>query len=362
MKRLMMILVWLCAIAFTATPAFAEGPKSQDVVCTGGSSLIKAEDVVDSVVLFGCGARVASGAQIRKDIVSFGGNVIVEENVNVARDVVVFGGNVDLGGHVQRDVTLFGGIVTLEPSAVIDRDLAVIGGQVDQKEGAIVRGRITRNEGFRPGSAPVPPVPPIAPVLNSNSASNILLGAVMGFGRWLVYAIALAALGALVVVFMPKQTRQVIETSQAFAMPSVGVGCLTTIVAITLAVLLIITICGIPFGLILLFAFAVAGAFGWIALGWLAGDKILQALKVRESRSVPVIAVIVGIFLLSVIGAVPVAGWLVGMFIGCLGLGAVVLTRFGTRTYPAPAMAPSAPSAPSLPTPSASVDDQSPSI
>lgn len=351
MKRLITVLVLLGAVAFAATPASAQGLKRQDVICTGGSTLVKAEEIVDSVVLFGCNAHVSANAQIRKDLVSFGGNVTVEENVSIGGTSVVFGGNFDLAGHVQRDVIVFGGVVTLSPTAVIDRDVAVIGGQVDQKEGAIIRGRITRNEVFRPSIAPVPPIAPIAPVLSGNPAENLWMGALIGFGRWFVYAIALAALGALVVVFMPKQTRQVIETSQAHAMPSVGVGCLTTFVAIALAVLLIITLCGIPFGLILLFVFAVAGAFGWIALGWLAGEKILQALKVRESWSVPVIAVIAGILLLSVIGAVPIVGWLVGIFLGCLGLGAVVLTRFGTRTYPAPAIATSAPSTPSLPTP-----------
>ena len=359
MKRFFTIFVLLGALAFAATPAYAQGPKRPDTVCTGSTLVIKADELVDSAVLFGCNARISSGAQIRKDIVAFGGNITIEENANVAGSAVLFGGNIELAGHVQRDVVLFGGILTLAPTAVIDRDVALLGGQVDQKEGAIVRGRITRNEGFRPGTAPVPPVPPIAPMFNGNTTGNIWLGALIGFGRWLVYAIALAALGALVVVFMPKQTRQVIETSQAHAMPSVGVGCLTTFVAITLAILLIITLCGIPFGLLLLFAFAVAGAFGWIALGWLAGEKILQALKVRESWSVPVIAVIVGIFLLALVGAVPVVGWLVGLFLGCLGLGAVVLTRFGTRTYPAPAMATAAPSAASLP-PKAS-EDQSPS-
>ena len=35
------------------------------------------------------------------------------------------------------------------------------------------------------------------------------------------------------------------------------------------------------------------------------------------------------------LGAVPLLGWLIGLVIGALGLGAVVLSRFGTRAYPA---------------------------
>lgn len=342
MNKWFVVLLVLGAFAISATPALTQAPQSQDRFCTGGLASVKADEVVKSVVLFGCNARITSGATIEKDIVSFGGNVTVEENVNIGGNVVVFGGNFDLAGHVQRDVTMFGGIVTLSPTAMIERDVAVIGGQVDQKEGAIVRGRISRNEGFPPRFTPVP----LAAVPGNQS-----LDAVLGFGRWLVYATALAALGALVVVFMPKQARQVMDTSQAHAMPSVGVGCLTTFVAITLSILFIITLCGIPFGVVLLFAFAVAGTFGWIALGWLSGEKILQALKVRESLKVPVIAVIVGIFVLSVIGAVPWVGWLVAAFLGCLGLGAVVLTRFGTRNYGSPATAAPALTAPSAPPP-----------
>jgi hypothetical protein len=54
---------------------------------------------------------------------------------------------------------------------------------------------------------------------------------------------------------------------------------------------------------------------------------------------------------LAIVGFVPIVGWLVGLFIGLLGLGAVVLTRFGTRGYPMPTsaavmVAPGAPAAP----------------
>ena len=50
----------------------------------------------------------------------------------------------------------------------------------------------------------------------------------------------------------------------------------------------------------------------------------------------PVLAVIVGILILMIVGQVPILGWLVSCIVGLLGMGAVVLTRFGTRVYPTP--------------------------
>jgi hypothetical protein len=283
-----------------------------------------------------------------QDVVSFGGSVVIEKDVRVNRDVVVFGGNLDLAGEVGRDAVVLGGNATLQSTAVVDRDLTTAGGVIDKAEGAVVRGRITRGEGN--ASSPVP-LAPIVPVAIGGGLLGGLVGLAFSIVRGIFYALALAALGALTVVFMPQQTKQVSDVAQTAAMESMGVGCLTSFVAVTLGILLIITLCGIPFGVLLLLALFVACLFGWIALGRLAGEKMLDAVKAREAWRTPVIAVVVGILLLAIVGIVPIIGWLVGLFIGLLGLGAVVLTRFGTRQYPPLAPVVAAPSAPAPATP-----------
>ncbi len=350
MKRLLGVLIALLLVGVMATPAFAQGPRGGDRVCTGGEMTVGANEIVDNVILFGCGARISSGAQVLRDVVSFGGNVVIEKDVHVNRDVVVFGGNLDLAGEAGRDVTVFGGNVTLQPTAVVDGNLITSGGFTDQKPGAVVRGSTSRNTGFR--------VFPYTgnwsttfPATFGGGVLGALAGLAFGLIRTIVYALALAALGALTVVFMPAQTKQVSDTAQTYAMPSMGVGCLTSFVAVTLGILLLITICGIPFGVLLLLALVIAWLFGWIALGRLIGEKLLEAFKVHEI--LPIVAVVVGVIVLTIVSYVPIIGWLVGLFIGLLGLGAVVLTRFGTRTYPplTPAPAALAPVAPSAPVP-----------
>ncbi len=63
---------------------------------------------------------------------------------------------------------------------------------------------------------------------------------------------------------------------------------------------------------------------------------------------------VVGLIVLWLITSLPILGALIWLFIAALAVGAVVLTRFGTRAYPpiAPAsVAPTPPLAPSAPTP-----------
>ncbi len=163
---------------------------------------------------------------------------------------------------------------------------------------------------------------------------GVLNGMVFGIAHSILTAIALAALGALVVVFLPSQARLVSETAQKSVLPSLGVGCLTALVALPLFVLLVVLVITIPAALVLPVALTVAWLFGWIALGWLVGEKVLQALQARESLRVPMVAVALGVLLLAMLGAVPVIGWLVGLGVGLVGLGAVILTRFGTHPYP----------------------------
>ena len=349
MKRLYGVLIAVLLVAVMATPAFAQGPRRGDHTCLGGNTTVASNEVRDNVVLFGCGARISSGAVVNQDVVSFGGDVVVEQNVQINRDVVVLGGNLDLAGQVNRDVTVVGGNVTLEPTAVVQRNVLVFGGHTDKKEGAVVRGNMSRGEGYTTFYGPFS-----LPAALGSGVLGGLTGLMFGIVRNIFYALALAALGALTVAFMPAQTKQVADTAQKFAMPSMGVGCLTSAVALMLGVLLMITICGIPFGVLLLLALFVAWLFGWIALGRLTGEKLMEAFKAREI--LPIVAVVVGILVLAIVGMVPIIGWIVGLFIGLLGLGAVVLTRFGTRDYPTLTPAPVA-AAPSIP---ASTSDPTP--
>lgn len=360
MKRLMFVLIVVLLGAFTATPAFADNGRG-DHVCFGGTTTVGANATPDSVVLFGCGARIAKGAQVSRDVVSFGGDVVIEEGASVAGDVVIFGGDIDVAGEIGHRIMSFGGGATLESTAVIGDDVRMFGGGLDRKEGATVRGQILRNSSTTfPRVRFVPPVPSFR-----YGVWSIGNGIVEGFINGLVTTFGLAALGVLIIVFLPNQLKQVGDVAQQSALPSLGVGCLTWLVVPPLMILFILTCLGIPLSALMGILFVAAGVLGWVAISAILGDRLLNALKVQNS--VPILAMVAGLIVLWFVTAIPFLGGLIWVFATSLAIGAVVLTRFGTQPYPPPmptapaTVAPTAPPALPTPTPTPPTDD-SPSI
>ncbi len=368
MKRVFVSLLVLVLLAFAATPVFAQGVNGGDHFCFGGDTVVQSGETANGVVVFGCNVRVLKGASVNRDVVSFGGNVVIEDGARVGgglvafggnvviedgarvgRDVVAFGGVVQISGEVSRNVTSFGGPVTLDSTAKVGREVISFGGPVRQEPGAEVRGRVVQGQRFSfSGLRIVNWTDFWNPFTFGGGGFLTAIG--LGFLRSLIAAIALAALGALTVVFLPSQTHQVSQVAETSPAPSLGVGCLTLLAAPTLITLLVILVCTIPVAVVLVFALVIGWLFGLIALGQLVGERLLQAFKAKEI--LPVVAVIVGVLVLTLLGAVPFIGWIITLAVALLGIGAVVLTRFGTRPYPmTPAsVAPVAPSAPALDT------------
>ncbi|MCX6025837.1 MAG: hypothetical protein NTY23_06225, partial [Chloroflexi bacterium] len=148
--------------------------------------------------------------------------------------------------------------------------------------------------------------------------------------------------------FWPGQTARVAHASLRHAPLSGALGLLTAVVAPGLLILLAITLCLIPvaaLGAVLLLA---AVVFGWIAIGVEVGNRLAQVLKWKlHPAASAALGTLVLTLVLDFIGIVPCVGWLGSAIVGAIGLGAVVLTRFGARTYgevplPAPPSQPAA--------------------
>ncbi len=312
-SSLFLILIALLMLG-TALPAFAASTQGGDRVCTGRNLTINSGETVNNVLAFGC-------------------NVTVQQNATVQRNITAFGGNVSNQGTINGSIVAFGGNVTIESSGVVNGNITAFGGSVLTQPGSTVKGNIGKN--VPPIPLPIPPVAPVAP-LPPQPVNVINANYPFGFD-WLgslITALAFAALGALVVIIAPEQTRRVSSAIQTRPWGSAGVGCLTLIVLPILALLLVITIVGLPVAFILSIVGLIAWIFGGIAVGYLAGEKILQAFRARDI--LPAVAVVIGVLVLMVVGQIPIIGWLISCFVGLLGIGAVVLTRFGTRVYPAP--------------------------
>jgi hypothetical protein len=113
---------------------------------------------------------------------------------------------------------------------------------------------------------------------------------------------------------------------------------LTIVAATALIVALAITICLSPAAALVALLLGAAGLLGWVAIGARIGERLLGALGAGEVAPLWVAGLGTLVITLITVGltaglCLAPLGWVLIFVVGCFGLGAVVLTRFGTMAY-----------------------------
>jgi hypothetical protein len=266
-----------------------------------------------------------SGEVLDEDLTILGGNAVLEQDSLVRGDVQILGGRLEVHGTVDGEVLAAGGVLKLGETAVIKDDVTVAGGVLERDSGAVIGGKlitetdvpfnISRFDGVRT---------PFRWWLNS--LWNVI---------WYIgLAFALSALAVLVMMFFDKQTERTTRVILEQPTVATGLGCLTIVVAPFALIILVLTICLMPVALVAILIIGVAITFGWIALGLEVGRRL--AILVQRDWASPFAAGI-GTFALVLVGAllniIPFIGWVYTTLISAAGIGAVLLTRFGTQDY-----------------------------
>jgi hypothetical protein len=295
-------------------------------------------------IVFGDNFTLEAGETVDGDLVVLAGNVEVEAGAHVTGNVVVMGGNVNLAGEVGGDVVVFGGNVDLRATALVNGRLETVGGAISREDGALVVGG--EGQGFGPGRIDIPNIPDRFGFLRP----------VVRVGWWSFNAVLttlLASLLALAVTALwPEQTARVSAAITSAPGASGGLGLLTIVaVPILLALVTVITLlCATPLTFVGLVIFMAALLFGWLAFGLVLGARLAAALKWQNAS--PALAAGLGTamvtFAAQLLDLVPCVGWVAPFLLAAVGLGAVTLTRFGTRPY-LPGTTPTNP--PTLPAP-----------
>lgn len=259
---------------------------------------------------FGSAVVVTSREVICSNITSFGGTIVVRGEVR--GDIVSFGGNVIIDGMVDGDVTLYGGNVTLQDGAHINGDIHVCGGHWIEGTGTQLHGSVFEC---------------------TKSVSLLFFGdGGAGFRFWSV--LTWVALGMLLTTLLPEHIMLVRTTVKSKMRRSLILGLLSVLLAPAIIAVLIALIISIPLAIIVAVGLVAAWALGTVAVAWLVGEYILR--RVAPHLSTRLLQVVVGSAALALAGSLPYIGWFVSIGAGLLGLGAVFLSRFGTRLYSQP--------------------------
>ncbi len=311
-RRWMYILIIALFVWGAAGSAWAAGPAGND----GDGGVVQ----VDSDWV------LATGETHEGDVLVIQGNAIVERGARLKGNLAVISGDAVIRGTVDGDISVIDGDVLLKEGAIVLGDVNVISGRVQRASMAQIRGNIHYGT-FKFSSLDNIMAWPYF-FNHPRGVLYLLWRAFWGIVGSIFTAVALAAIAALITAVWPLPTQRVARTVTEASVPAFFVGLGASVAVVLLALLLIITVCLLPFWLLLLLAWLGLGLLGWTALGYVVGEHVWRLLNVQAPE--PVWTAAVGTLIITLLSAVPCVGSLFLLLMGSVAIGAVLLSHFGT--------------------------------
>jgi hypothetical protein len=236
-------------------------------------------------------------------------------------DLVVFHGSSTVDGTVNGSLTAFDAPVTI--SGTVNGDVVVFNGRVVLASGANVTGDVVSQDD---------------PIVASGATIGGTTRRVQtdvnwgGFGWasalawWLAVSISTLLIGLALLWLTGRGATRIEDTARTRIGPSIGWGLLAFFGLPILAVLALVTILGIPLGLVLLAALALIYTLGYTATAWIIGRRIVG------TRTGWVVAFLLGWGILRVLALIPAVGGLIWFLAVVFGLGALTVTIWRARS------------------------------
>lgn len=367
MKHWRFVVLLVLIFALIAGPvSAASGDQQGGGPHFGPYTLSSGNSVSGDLAVFGP-VMLEEDSEFDGDLTVFG-EVTIEEGATLEGTLVVLGA-IEIAGTVDGDV-FSAGAVQLEDTAYVNGDVSAIG-TISQDEGAVVEGSVTpMDEGEFNWDGPniELPGPIVGPQVRVRQTPFWARG-LWAFISGIANIVVMSLLSLVIMSIWPQQTERVSRAIEEAPLTAFGMGFLSLLLTMIVFVLLAITLCLLPLGIIGLIIVVIGVLLGWVALGLILGKRVLSGLF-SQSQSNTIVAAIVGTGLLGLLLALGKIFWpihsLVLFVLVPPAAGAVLLTRFGSMPYAtqgrpvAPAIAP--PSAPAPPDPikPASLHEESP--
>jgi hypothetical protein len=253
--------------------------------------------VIQGPVTIGPGERAG-------DVVVAHGDVSVARGGQITGDLVVASGNVRILGVVKGDAVSLADRAVLGPRARVGGDLVYGDEKPTVPPGASVGGEIKRVDvGDATGG----------------------LGLVAAAAIWLALSVSAFLLGLLLLWLFPRAGEAVFEVAAARTGAAIGFGLLAFFLLPIVGLVLLVTIVGLPLGLLVLLALAPIYAVAYTTSAWALGRRILGPERNRF------LAFLAGLAILRVVALVPVLGILVWFGATVFGLGLLLLAAGEAR-------------------------------
>ena len=335
---------------------------------SAGGMVSLAEPVAGDAILAGGHVDIAS--QVDGDLVVAGGEVSV--GGSVGDDLYAAGGEVSVDAIVSGNSRIAGGEVEIGPATMLEGGASITGGRIEfdgsvaeylQATGGEVRlggtvggdavvrsGKLhiapgTRIDGKLVYRGPEEPVVPDGATIAggvefhethahrwADQDTNVLIdaGRAAGSVLWFVGVFAVAALFTALFPAFSTQAATLIGRDPWVAL---GLGLAVLVCMPFVAVVLLITIIGIPLALLLAPVYLLLIFLGWVTAALFLGQKLLDYVRPGQTVGVGwrVLALLVALTALWLLRRIPFAGPLIGLVALSAGIGALVWQLWSRR-------------------------------
>lgn len=215
------------------------------------------------------------------------------------------------GDEVRGNLDIVFGDVTCEDGATIDGNVRTFFGQFDQRDGCTVGGTVS--EAFSGGALDTA-APWFSKTSDDYAAQN------RGFFKKIAWDVVVV----FAFLLFPVRVRVALERVEKHPGTSAAAGAIALVAALPIAILLLLSILGIPLVPLEIAALFAALWIGHAAVALLIGRRFYELLRPHTTPS-PLGALIVGLVVVTAAQTLPVVGWAVTALVVLVGLGAAIL-------------------------------------
>jgi cytoskeletal protein CcmA (bactofilin family) len=271
--------------------------------------------------LYVAGGNVSITAPVSGNVRIAGGDITVTGSVG--GKLAVAGGHVKLDGPVAGNATVSGGTLDLGPNARISGKLEFNGGHLDQDPAAQVVGGVVRSSRHRHEWDGEPYARGVTRAL---------------------WTVGLMLLAGIIAGALPGPVRRMQEELRTQPWLATLLGIVALISIPIAAVIVMITVIGIPLGLLAIMGYAALILIGYVASSVVVSGLLLDRYKsdVASQTAWRVGAAVLAMLVISSAAHVPFVGHFIGLVALVIGVGAIVaaiMHRHSPSATPTPAAA-----------------------
>lgn len=287
-----------------------------------GAMSIDIRGKVKGNVYAGAQTVVVTGSNIGGSLILGAATVSVDKNTTIGGSLITGTGALTVDSSIKRSLYAGTGSLIIGGNTKISKDLYYFADKSNDSanisKDAKISGSVQKTE-FDSSKESVKLEESKEQMADAFTGVKIFFGLTTFFGSLLI--------GFLYLKTSPKHLAQSMDIVSKSIWKSLGVGFVTTISLIPGLIVLLITVIGIPLAGISLLFFMLFAALSTIVVAFAVGKVMSTRFRLKLSVYP---SFVIGLLLISFLSLIPFVGFLVGLLVFWVGLGALILNLFAT--------------------------------